>query len=180
MHHGFQPKQTGPKPIVRKPFPSPVKDRSLIFGVTNSLVLRTGFRIGEAHSVGARAIRLNQLVLIELYGRVTSSHREDFLPSLSSSAGGMPKPSLQRFVFKDLFHNRQPFLDGEFQLWNQSQLWDLDSRPFLRAGEGERSVMCRTVGRMKRDSHRWKLEVLNIWEATWEDVDFVAGIYAKE
>jgi hypothetical protein len=31
------------------------------------------------------------------------------------------------------------------------------------------------------DSKRkgWRLEVLSVWEAGWEDVEFVAGIYGK-
>ena len=40
--------------------------------------------------------------------------------------------------------------------------------------------MCRAVARMKREGMKWRLEVLSIWEASWEDVDYVAGIYAKE
>lgn len=39
--------------------------------------------------------------------------------------------------------------------------------------------MCRLIARMKRDGMKWRLEVLNIWEATWEDVEYVAGIYTK-
>jgi len=32
---------------------------------------------------------------------------------------------------------------------------------------------------MKRDGTKWRLEILSIWQADWEDVEHVAGIYAK-
>lgn len=47
--------------------------------------------------------------------------------------------------------------------------------------------MCRLIGRMKKEVEaggmgkvKYRLEVLSIWEAGWEDIDYVAGIYAKE
>ena len=64
-------------------------------------------------------------------------------------------------------------------------MWDLDSKAFLDVTEEGR--MCRAIAKMKRDpavggggGTKWRLEVLSIWEATWEDVDYVAGIYAKD
>lgn len=49
--------------------------------------------------------------------------------------------------------------------------------PFLiRRPQG---IMCRMIARMRRDDTKWKLEILNVWEATWEDVEHVAGIYAS-
>ena len=109
-------------------------------------------------------------MLLEIYARVTSSHREG---------------RKQHFVFKDLYHDQPPHLEGSFELWNQSRLWDLDSKAFLDMTEGGR--MCRAIAKMKRDvaagatgGAKWRLEVLSIWEATWEDVDFVAGVYAKD
>ena len=40
--------------------------------------------------------------------------------------------------------------------------------------------MCRCIAKMKREGSKWVLEVVGIWEAAWEDVEYAAGIYAKE
>lgn len=156
----------GRQPIVRQPFPPPVRDRSPIFGVASHTLLRTCFRVGEALNAGCRAVRTNKpsVLLLELYARVTRSWREG---------------NLQHFVFCDLYHDRPPHVVGTYELWDQSRLWELDSRAFLAAGEGSKSVMCRAMARMRRDGAGWRLEVMGIWEAGWDDVDFVAGIYQK-
>ena len=153
------------RPIVRKPFPQPVLDRSPIFGTSANTVLRTCFRVGEALNTGAQAVRTNKNVLLELYCRVTQSWRE-------------PKPGRkQHFVFKDLYHDNPPHLNGTFELWDQSRLWELDSVAFLTLKpEG---TMARVIAKMKRDGQKWRLEVMNIWEASWEDVEHVAGIYVR-
>ena len=153
------------RPIVRKPFPQAVLDRSPIFGASAKTVLSTCFRVGEALNTGAQAVRTNKNVLLELYCRVTQSWRE-------------PKPGRkQHFVFKDLYHDNPPHLNGTFELWDQSRLWDLDSAAFLTPKpEG---TMARIIARMKRDGQKWRLEVLNIWEASWEDVEHIAGIYVR-
>ncbi|KAK3637259.1 hypothetical protein LTR56_013797 [Elasticomyces elasticus] len=153
------------KRIVRSPFPESVLDRSPIFGATNATVLRVCFRIGEALNAGCLAVRNNKNVLLELYARVTESHREE-------------KPGRhQHLVFHDLYHDKPPYLTGTYDLWDQSRLWELDSRAFLSSrAEG---TVCRAIARMKRDGMKWKLEVLSIWEASWEDVEHVAGIYSK-
>jgi len=74
-----------------------------------------------------------------------------------------------------LYHDNPPYLEGTFDLWDQSRLWDLDSKPLLRPRQG--GVMCRVMARMKRDGAIWRLLIYNIWEADWEDVEHVAGIY---
>lgn len=157
----------GRPPVVRQPFPAPILDRSPIFGATSHTLLRTCFRIGEALNVGCRAVRTNEpfVLLLELYARVTRSWREG---------------RAQHFVFCDLYHDRPPHLVGTYELWDQSRLWERDSRAFLGAGDGAKSVMCRAMARMRRDGTGWQLEVMGIWEADWDDVDFVAGIYQKE
>jgi hypothetical protein len=156
------------KPKVRKPFPSPILDRSPIFGASNGTILRTCFRVGEAMNVGCQAVRTNKTVLLELYARVTESWREE-------------KPGhKQHFLFKDLYHDNPPHINGSFELWNQSKLWELDSNVFLSAAKRPEGIMCRVMARMRRDGTKWRLEVLNIWEACWEDVDYVAGIYTKD
>ncbi|SMQ49880.1 unnamed protein product [Zymoseptoria tritici ST99CH_3D7] len=156
--------ETTVKPIVREPFPNAILDRSPVHGASKSVVLRTCFRVGEAISAGCQSVRTGNNTIIELYARVTSSWRE-------------PAPGRkQHFVFKDLYHDRQPHLEGTFELWGQAPLWDLDSKPLLLADT--QGTMCRVIARMRRDGQKWRLEVLSIWEASWEDIDFVAGIYA--
>jgi hypothetical protein len=104
-------------------------------------------------------------MIIELYARVTASWRE-------------PKPGRkQHFRFADLYHDNPPHLGGTYELWQQSRLWETDSRAFLERQVG--GTMCRVIAKMKRVEMSWRLEVLSIWEAAWDDVEFAAGIYAK-
>jgi hypothetical protein len=140
-------------------------DRSSLFGVSSTSALRTCFRVGEALNPGCQAVRNNRSLVLEIYARITSSWRE-------------PKPSRkQHFIINDLYHDKPPFINGTFELWDQSALWEQDSRPFLQAGAV--GIKCRMIARMKRDGTKWRLEILSIWQADWEDVEHVAGIYAK-
>ena len=115
------------------------------------------------------SVRMNSNVIIELYARVVYSHREG---------------RKQHFVFHDLYHDRQPYLEGTRELWDQTKLRELDTRSFLGAERDGEGVICRAVAKMKRKEGAagkgWRLDVLSIWEARWEDVDFVAGIYCKD
>lgn len=105
-------------------------------------------------------------MVLELYARVTQSWRED-------------RPHRkQHFLFRDLYHDHAPLLNGTFELWDRSRLWDLDSKRFL--GATDHGIMCRVMARMKRDGKGWRLEMFSIWEADWEDVNHVAGIYARD
>ena len=153
---------------MRIPFPNAVLDRSPVFGATNTTTLRTCFRVGEALNVGCHAVRNNKNAILELYARVVASHREE-------SPGRK-----QHFAFRDLYHDKLPYLEGTSELWNQSRLWELDGRSFLAADKSDCGVMCRVVGRMKRDGRLWRLEVLSIWQADWADVEAVAGIYSRD
>jgi hypothetical protein len=102
-------------------------------------------------------------MLIELYAKVLSSHREGVT---------------QFFMFADLFHEaRPPFLKGTCECWKGSELWEYDCRKFLACeGNPGEKKLCRAMGKMKREGKEWKFVVLNIWEATWEDVEYVRGI----
>lgn len=160
-------KKNQPVPVVRQSFPPPILDRSPIFGATNGTILKTCFRIGEALNVGCQAVRMNRPVLLELYARVKGSWRVQ-----------KGKGRKQHFVFHDLYHDNPPHVNGTFELCGQSELWDLDVSAFL--AKREEGIMCRVIGRMKREEMRWSLVVLNIWEAGWDDVDAVAAIYAKD
>jgi hypothetical protein len=110
-------------------------------------------------------LRTNKNIILDIYARVASSSRDG---------------RKQHFMFKDLYHDKPPFLEGDSELWSQSRLWDLDGKAFLDAEEKSEGVMCRVVAKMKRDGTKWRLEVLSIWQAEWEDVEVVAGVYAKD
>jgi hypothetical protein len=170
------------KPIVRPPFPGPVRARSLVHGVSATTVLRTCFRVGEALRAGSRAVRAADDVVIELFARVASSSREGGArtpSSYSSSASRMASSSpvrsdRQDFRFADLFHDRPPFLKGVYDLWKGSELWDADSREFLDIG-GE-PMLCRCVGKMKRDGQGLLLTVYSVRRVSWDDVDHAKAI----
>lgn len=113
---------------------------------------------------GAQAVRCNKNIILEIYARVTSSWRE--------AAPGRK----QHFVLKDMYHVNPPHLEGSYELWHQTRLWELDSKAFLVPRK--EGIMCRAIAKMKRVERQWKLEILSIWEAGWEDVEYAAGIYA--
>ena len=152
------------EPFVRRPFPKPVRDRSPVVELSSSGVLRTCFRIGEALNAASVAVRTGTDVIIELFARVNASTRER-------------EGYKQHIVFADLFHSgRPPFLSGTYELWKDGGRWEENSRPFLEEhGSGK---ICRAVGRLRRDqdTKRWKMAVLNIWEATWGDVAWAKGV----
>lgn len=152
------------EPFVRPPFPKRVHDRSPIFGISSSGALRTCFRIGEALNAASAALRTGTDVIIELFARVSASTREQ--------AGYK-----QRIEFADIFHSeRPPFLSGTYDLWKDGGRWEEESRVFLdEYGTGK---ICRAVGRLKKDkdTKMWKMAVLNIQQASWDDVAWVKGI----
>jgi hypothetical protein len=151
------------KPIVRPQFPKPVRDRSPVIALSTEIKLRTCFRIGEALNTGVSALQDKKNLTIELYARVASSHREE---------GGVK----QHFIFADLFHNRPPFLNGVYELWKGSSLWEYDSGRFLATQGTARERLCRCIGRLKKDETQWVFALLNIWEASWDDVNHVKEI----
>ena len=153
-----------PAPFARPAFPNPVRDRSPILGLSRSPVLRTCFRIGEALNVASSASCNNVDTVIELYARTTYSERD---------ANGLK----QYFQFADLFRSeRPPFLNGSYDVWKGSELWELDSGRFL--GEKGKGQIARVVGRIKRDKETkaWKMTILSIWKANLEDVDYAKGV----
>lgn len=151
---------TDRKPIVRSVFPDPVRDRSPVIGLSSKLMLRSCFRVGEAISQAGKAMKQGQNLLFELYARVLSSERD---------------AAKQHFVFSDVFHHRPPYLKGEYDaaIWKNVELFNYDSGRFLPDAK-----MCRCVGKIKRNDKdkTWVMIVHNIWEATWEDIDWVEGI----
>lgn len=148
-------------PIVRSAFPQPIRDRSPIIGISASKFLRTCFRVGEALREGCQAARCNKDVVLELFAKVDSSWRE---------ASGVK----QHFVLSDLFHDRPPRIEAVYEWWNANELWAYDSGRFL-GPEGSKRL-CRCIGKMRREKNAWKMVILNIWEATWDDVEYIRGI----
>lgn len=153
----------GREPVVRKPFPDQIKDRSPVLGVSTNSILRSCFRVGEALNTGCHAVRNGKNVVLELYARVTSSSRE-------------PGTAKQHFTLADLFHDNLPYIEGTYTAWKTVQKWDEDSARFLDTTE-EKSRVCRCVGSMSRDKAKWKMIIHSIREASWDEVEYTAGIY---
>jgi len=154
-------KQPMHAPIVRPQFPGPIPERSRLIGISSSTYLRTCFRVGEALNEGSLAVRSNKDVVLELYAKVESSWRE-------------PPELKQHFILSDLFHDRPPKLDAVYELCKASDLWNYESAQFL--GPKGKRRMCRCIGKLKRENNMWKMIVLSVWEATWDDVEYVRGI----
>lgn len=161
-----------PVPFARPPFPKAVQDRSPILGLTNRMVLRICFRIGEALNAAAVASRENVDAIIELYARVVFSSRE---------AGGGYK---QNFQFGDLFTDKPPYLSGTYTLWKGVEVWDNDSKRFV--GEQGRGKMARVLGRIKKTEPGQgqgpgvEMVILSVWEVDWEDIGVAKGIACPE
>ncbi|KAJ4358797.1 hypothetical protein N0V95_002719 [Ascochyta clinopodiicola] len=149
------------KPIVRPAFPAAVRDRSPIIGLSSQTVLKTCFRVGEAINQSCQANKNGNYILIELYARVLHSERDDLQ---------------QRFTFCDLFHAKPPYIQGVYgaAIWKSVQLFEYDSARLLQQGR-----ICRCIGTLKRDGKDWIMTVLNVWEATWDDVQWVEGIISS-
>jgi hypothetical protein len=149
------------KPIARPPFPTAVRDRSPIIGMSSNTVLRTCFRVGEAISQSCHAANVGNNILIELYAKVLNSERDDLQ---------------QRFTFCDLFHAKPPYIQANYaaSIWKSVQLFEYDSSRLMQQGR-----ICRCIGTMKRNGKDWVMTVLNIWEATWDDVQWVEGIVSS-
>jgi hypothetical protein len=147
------------KPIVRSTFPSQVRDRSPIIGLTPNCLLRTCFRIGEAINVGRNAARNGNFVFIELYARVLQSERTE---------------ERQTFTFCDLFHSKKPYLEAAYDaaIWKSVDLHEVDSRVFLSEGV----KMCRCILATKSNGKEWIPTILNIWAAKEDDIMWAEGI----
>ncbi|KAH8707525.1 hypothetical protein GQ44DRAFT_715755 [Phaeosphaeriaceae sp. PMI808] len=146
------------KPIVRSPFPALLRDRSPVIGLSSSMLLRTCFRIGEAINQAHQASKSGTHMMFELYARILESHRDN---------------TAQHFTLCDLFHGKPPYVKAVYDaaLWKSTQLFEYDSRRLLQQGR-----MCRCMGRMRRDGKEWVMTVLNIFEATWDDIKWVEDI----
>ncbi|KAF2713863.1 hypothetical protein K504DRAFT_361300, partial [Pleomassaria siparia CBS 279.74] len=145
-------------PIVRPDFPTQVRDRSPVVGLSPDSRLRTCFRIGEAINTGRQAVKEGKCIILELYARVLSSRRDN---------------TKQSFVFCDLYHKKAPYINAVYDIrfWGSIDQFDHDSSRLLQG-----TKLCRCIGRMKKEKGQWTFAILSIWEATWDDVMWVEGI----
>jgi hypothetical protein len=146
------------KPIVRPPFPVTVRDRSPIIGLSSNTLLRTCFRIGEVINQAHQAVRSGKHFIFELYARVLNSARDG---------------AEQHFTLCDLFHGKPPYLKASYdaKIWGSVELFNYDSKRLLQQGR-----IGRYMGTMMREGKEWIMTVLNVWEATWEDIKWVEGV----
>ena len=153
-----------PVPFVRPSFPKSLLPRSPVTGVSQTAVLRTCFRIGEALNAASVALRNSTDAIVELYCRVKYSDRE-------------PTAYKQLFELVDLFTpDKAPSLDGQYAIWKGVDLWDHDSRQFL--AEGGRGKKARIIGRIKRGKKNegWEIGILSVWQIDWEDIGIAKGV----
>jgi len=162
--HIVPTKDGRPVPFVRPNFPKPLLPRSPITGVSQTAVLRTCFRIGEAVNAASVALRNSTDAIVELYCRVKYSDRE-------------PTAYKQLFELADLFTpDKPPSLNGQYAIWKGVDLWDHDSRQFL--AEGGRGKKARVIGRIKRGKKNvgWEIGILSVWQVDWEDIGIAKGV----
>lgn len=106
----------------------------------------------------------------------------------------------QSFTFADLFFpQRPPYINGVYGKCSESELFDDDSRPFLKAGQGGQDIFARAMVRPKPKSGKrlvWnqkngfhaseetstemEVEVLSIYVCSWEDIEYTKGIVMPE
>jgi hypothetical protein len=161
-----------PSAIFRNNYPALVLDRSNIPGVSPNLHLRTCFRLGEALNIAAKrkhsaTCTADENTVFELYARVLSSER---------------KGNVQTFQLADLWSGggRGVSITAIWDNWKANRYWDYNASTLLsspfdsRNGEGE---VARVVGRLFRhDKREWVMEIMCIWESSWEKVEWTRGI----
>ena len=162
--HIVPTKNGRPIPFVRPSFPKPLLPRSPVMGISQTAVLRTCFRIGEALNAASVAPRNSTDAIVELYCRVKYSDRE-------------PTAYKQLFELVDLFTpDKAPSLDGQYAIWKGVDLWEHDSRQFL--AQGGRGKKARVIGRIKRGKKHvgWEIGILSVWQVDWEDIGIAKGV----
>ena len=163
VHHRATPPPDSPVPFIRPPFPAPLNPRSPIPGPRAGPVLRVCLRLGEALRAAAADARARTASHTELYARVVRSERLGVA---------------QHFRFADLYHwGRPPVLEGRWTGWAGAPCWEADGAAFLGA-LGAAGKMCRAVGRIERlpEGGGWRMSMLSVWEADWEDVEAVKQV----
>ncbi|EPE25408.1 hypothetical protein GLAREA_01320 [Glarea lozoyensis ATCC 20868] len=153
--------------FVRPAFPSLVRDRSPIIGVSPQTFLRVCFRIYEMYREGARCFQSNQDAIIELFARVTFSLRD-------------PGTTKQHFQFADLWSKHPPFATGILTDIKPTTLADTESKGLV-GGDLGKKVRC--LGRLKKDaktSSGWLLHIINIRQTDWEEIRWTKRIVSQE
>lgn len=159
------------KPFVRSAFPKAIKTLSLLPNISPSRRILTCFRIADI----LRAATSPDTTFLEIYTAV-----------ISSSRAGLK----QHFIFTDLFFPaRPPQISGTYVGWQGIDLFEDDTRPFLKARK-DKPVMCRAICVLLRKEGSGikpsaptaagiadiRLKVLSIWRAEWGDVGYAKGL----
>ncbi|KAL9621503.1 MAG: hypothetical protein Q9160_004033 [Pyrenula sp. 1 TL-2023] len=166
-------------PFARSSFAEPMSRQSLLPSATPEIRMLTYFRTPAMLKALSSTSSPTTRILLEAYCLVCASARQG---------------CIQRFVFADLFFSDTcPTLNGTYKGWQGSELWEHDSGVFLADSIQSSPKMCRAIitpspgnGGPKGMADKGKgpiergqsieVQVLNIWEANWEDVRFVKGI----
>ncbi|KAF4839906.1 Meiotically up-regulated gene 37 protein [Colletotrichum siamense] len=159
---------SGMTPITRPPFPKKTRDRSVVVGLSTTIILRTCFRIGELLNAHTKCARDKQDVVMELFARIRNSSRE----STSKT---------QHFELKDLFTDRKPFLYGAFKEWKNGGL--VDSQTQALVGRDWKDKLCRCICKLvddKKSPIGRSAQILSISETTWDDVHFALRIVTRD
>ncbi|KAF4807428.1 hypothetical protein CGCSCA5_v013424 [Colletotrichum siamense] len=158
----------GMTPIIRPPFPKKTRDRSVVVGLSTTIILRTCFRIGELLNSRTKCARDKQDVVMELFARIRNSSRER-------------TSKTQHFEFKDLFTDRKPFLYGAFKEWKSGGL--VDSQTQALVGRDWKDKLCRCICKLveeKKSPIGRSAQILSISETTWDDVHFALRIVTRD
>ncbi|KAF5501885.1 Meiotically up-regulated gene 37 protein [Colletotrichum aenigma] len=159
---------SGMTPITRPPFPKKTRDRSVVVGLSTTIILRTCFRIGELLNAHTKCARDKQEVVMELFARIRNSSRE----STSKT---------QHFELKDLFTDRKPFLYGTFKEWKSGGL--VDSQTQALVGRDWKDKLCRCICKLVEDKKSpigRSAQILSISETTWDDAHFALRIVTRD
>ncbi|KAF6814207.1 hypothetical protein CMUS01_12695 [Colletotrichum musicola] len=155
-------------PIVRPPFPACIRDRSVVVGLSTTVLMRTCFRVGELLNTHAKCAREKQDVVMELFARVAYSSRESAAKT-------------QHFQLRDLYTDHQPFLSGVFKDWKSGSSIDEETKALT--GHGGKDKLCRCVCKMtddKKTATGRSAQILSIRETTWDEVHEALRIVSRD
>ncbi|KKY20470.1 putative sequence orphan [Phaeomoniella chlamydospora] len=163
-----------PNPFVRAAFPAASAPSPLVPNLNPYRRILACFRMADL----LRSSATSNAPMLEVFASVTSSRRHE---------------DKQYFTFSDLFFpSRPPEVHGSYTGWKGVDLYEDDTKPFLEA-KPNAVVLCRAIcillkksspvpgpatGDMFRIAHTTDLhlKVLNIWPATWDDVEYTRGM----
>ena len=177
------PPEAGLTPFLRPPSSTMVTLPSEIPDLNPAGRVTTCFRLAELFRESSSA---SPPSAIELFAKVIASVRNRDSTS-------------QSLTFADLFFpQRPPYVYGAFAKCCESELFDDDSRVFLKAVQGGKSILARAIVRPKVPGKQllWnrrhgfhageetftgmEVEVLSIYTCTLEDIEYTKGIVMPE